>query len=306
MLDFSSLSLADLLPFIAVGFAAQMVDGALGMAFGVISSTMLISIGLPPAAASAGVHTVESFTTAVSGGSHILHKNVDWRLFARIVIPGVIGGVLGAYLLTQINAEAARPVVLAYLSGIGVYLVWRGLRHAPVERKPKYAAPLGLTGGFLDAAGGGGWGPIVTSNLLVQGSNPRKTIGTVNTAEFFVTITISATFLAALGWEAFTVATVGLLIGGVAAAPFGAFAAKKVPAKGLLVLVGVLLTLTSLYGVYKAGALAQLSKGWKIITSGHVVPALWVGLGGLALIAAIIAFAAMARGRARPAVSDAS
>jgi hypothetical protein len=306
MLDLSSLSLADLLPFIAVGFAAQIVDGALGMAFGVISSTLLISIGLPPAAASAGVHTVETFTTAVSGGSHILHRNVDWRLFGKVVVPGVIGGVLGAYLLTQINAEVARPAVLTYLSGIGIYLVWRGLRHPPAERKPRVVAPLGLAGGFLDAAGGGGWGPIVTSNLLVQGASPRKTIGTVNTAEFFVTVTISATFLAALGWEAFTVATLGLLIGGIAAAPMGALVAKRVPAKGLLVLVGVLLTLTSLYGVYKAGALTQLSGLWLMATSGTGISAMWIGIGGLLLIISIIAFTAMARGRPSRAVSDAS
>ena len=252
MFDVSSLPLADLLPFIAIGFAAQMVDGALGMAFGVISSTLLISIGVPPATASAGVHTVETFTTAVSGISHVAHKNVDWRLFARIVIPGVIGGVAGAYLLTQINAETARPLVLLYLTAIGLYLLWRGARHKHREREPKVVAPLGLVGGFLDAAGGGGWGPVVTSNLLVQGGSPRKVIGTVNTAEFFLTVTISATFIFALGLEAFTVATVGLLIGGVVAAPIGALMAKRVQADLLLTLVGTVLTLTSLYGLYRA------------------------------------------------------
>lgn len=250
MIDSSGLALAELLPFIAVGFAAQIVDGALGMAFGVISSTLLISIGVPPATASAGVHTVETFTTAASGTSHILHRNVDWRLFATLVVPGVVGGVLGAYVLTHIDAEVARPVVLTYLALIGLYLLWRGIKYPPTERRPKFVAPLGLAGGFLDAAGGGGWGPIVTSNLLVQGSNPRKVIGTVNTAEFFLTVTISATFIAALGWQAFTTATLGLLIGGVAAAPFGALVAKRLPAKYLLILVGILLTCTSFYGVY--------------------------------------------------------
>lgn len=252
MPDLSALSLADLWPFIAVGFAAQLVDGALGMAFGVISTTLLVSIGVPPAAASAGVHTVECFTTGVSGASHVLHRNVDWRLFGRLVIPGVIGGVIGAYVLTQVDAAVARPVVLAYLAAIGVYLVWRGYHYPPAEKDAKVVAPLGLVGGFLDAAGGGGWGPVVTSNLLIQGANPRRVIGTVNTAEFFLTVTISATFIAALGWEAFTVATMGLLIGGVAAAPIGAFAAKKVSAKLLLVMVGVVLTITSLYGIYRA------------------------------------------------------
>lgn len=252
MFDLSAFSLADLLPFIAIGFAAQLVDGALGMAFGVISSTLLISLGVPPAAASAGVHTVETFTTGVSGLSHILHRNVDWRLFARLAIPGMIGGVLGAYVLTQIDADVARPFVLAYLTAIGLYLIWRGFHHPPTHKAPKVIEPLGFAGGFLDAAGGGGWGPVVTGNLLIQGAEPRKTIGTVSASEFVLTVTISATFIAALGWAAFTAATVGLLIGGVAAAPLGAFVAKRAPSKALLVLVGVLLVITSLYGVYKA------------------------------------------------------
>jgi uncharacterized protein len=239
-----------LLPFIAVGFAAQIVDGALGMAFGVLSNLLLLGLGVPPAAASAGVHTVETFTTAVSGISHALHRNVNWRMFMRLVIPGVIGGVLGAYVLSNIHADTAKPFILAYLIGIGLYLLWRGWKHPPVERKPKVVEPLGLIGGFLDAAGGGGWGPVVTSNLLVQGSNPRMTVGTVNTAEFFLAATISATFITQLGWEAFTLATVGLLIGGVVAAPLGAYLAKHVPAKTLMILVGIILTLTSLYNLY--------------------------------------------------------
>jgi len=229
-----------------------MVDGALGMAFGQISSTLLITLGVPPAAASAGVHTAETFTTAVSGISHVAHRNVDWRLFFRIVIPGVIGGITGAYILTQISADAAKPVVLTYLTGLGLYLFYRGIMHRHTERQPRIVAPLGLAGGFLDAAGGGGWGAIVTSNLLVQGSNPRKTIGTVNTAEFFLTVTISATFIATLGWKAFTIATTGLLIGGVLAAPFGAWIAKKVQPDRLLAFVGALLTATSGYGLYRA------------------------------------------------------
>lgn len=252
MIQISDLSLMDILPFIAVGFVAQMVDGALGMAFGQISSTMLVSMGVPPAAASAGVHTAETFTTAISGISHVLHRNVDWRLFFRLAIPGVIGGVLGAYVLTQIDAETARPLVLAYLTLLGLYLLWRGATHRHTEREPKVVEPLGLAGGFLDAAGGGGWGAMVTSNLLVQGSSPRKTIGTVNTAEFFLTVTVSATFIATLGWEAFTLATTGILIGGVLAAPFGAFIAKRVNADLLLTMVGLLVTLTSLLGLYRA------------------------------------------------------
>lgn len=252
MFDLGGVGLLDILPFIAIGFAAQLVDGALGMAFGQISSTLLISMGMPPAAASAGVHTAETFTTAVSGISHVAHRNVDWRLFFRLAVPGVIGGVLGAYVLSNIDASTAKPIVLAYLTALGLYLLYRGVMHRHNEREPKVVAPLGLAGGFLDAAGGGGWGAVVTSNLLVQGSSPRKTIGTVNTAEFFLTVTISATFIFTLGWEAFTVATLGLLIGGVMAAPFGAWIAKKVDADRLLTFVGVVLTATSLFGLYRA------------------------------------------------------
>ncbi|WP_345170137.1 sulfite exporter TauE/SafE family protein [Sphingomonas daechungensis] len=241
-----------LLIFALIGFSAQLVDGALGMAFGQISSTILISIGVPPAAASAGVHTAETFTTAVSAISHVAHRNVDWSLFTRLAIPGVIGGVLGAYVLTAVDASAAKPFVLAYLTSLGLYLFYRGIMHRHTERTPKVVSPLGFIGGFLDAAGGGGWGGIVTSNLLVQGSNPRKTIGTVNTAEFFLTVTISATFIATLGLRAFTVATTGLLLGGVLAAPFGAWVAKRVNPDLLLTFVGALLTTVSLYGLYRA------------------------------------------------------
>ncbi len=246
-----------ILPFIAIGFFAQLVDGALGMAFGVITNTLLVSVvGLAPARASASVHLVETFTTAASAISHILHKNVNWRLFARLAIPGMIGGIAGAYLLSNIHAEVARPFVMAYLTGIGFYLLWRAwaMDHGHEHKPARVVEPLGLVGGFLDAAGGGGWGPVVTSNLLVQGTEPRTTIGTVNTAEFFLTVTISATFMLTLGIEAFTIAAVGLIIGGLMAAPFGAVIAKRIPAKRLLVLVGTLLILTSVFSLYKAFA----------------------------------------------------
>jgi uncharacterized protein len=221
------------------------------MAYGQISSTLLVSMGVPPKLASAGVHTAEMFTTGVSALSHIAHGNIDWRLFARIVGPGVVGGVLGAYVLTAVATDTAKPLVLAYLAALGLFLFYRGLRHRHTERQPKIVSPLGLVGGFLDAAGGGGWGAIVTSNLLVQGANPRRTIGTVNTAEFFLTVTISATFLATLGWQAFTFATVGLLIGGVVAAPLGALVTKRVNPDMLLTFVGALVTLTSGFGLYR-------------------------------------------------------
>lgn len=245
--------LLPLLPFVLLGFAAQLVDGALGMAFGVITSTLLVSaMGVPPAAASASVHAVESFTTAASGVSHIVHRNVDWRLFARIALPGVIGGVIGATLLSHIDATVARPLVMTYLAGIGLYLLYRAWRGPGTPRTPRFIAPLGLVGGFLDASGGGGWGPVVTSNLLVQGGHPRRTIGTVNTAEFFLTTSVSATFLVTLGWEAFTYQTVGILIGGVLAAPLGAVLVKRLSARALLTMVGVLLTVTSVAAISTA------------------------------------------------------
>jgi uncharacterized protein len=244
-----------MLPFIAIGFAAQLVDGALGMAFGVICSTLLVSVmGVPPARASASVHLVETFTTGASGISHVLHKNVDWRLFARIAIPGVIGGALGAYALSNIHADVARPLVMLYLTCLGFYLLYKAISYPqlPKAKDAKVTVPLGLIGGFLDASGGGGWGPVVTSNLLLQGTDPRKTIGTVNTAEFFITFTVSLTFIATIGLEAFTLVTGGLLVGGLLAAPLGGYIAKRVPAKTLLLLVGIILTATSLFSLYKA------------------------------------------------------
>lgn len=253
MFDVSTIDVSALLPFIAVGIAAQMIDGALGMAFGIVSSTILVSfLGVTPAVASASVHTVEAFTTAASGASHVYHRNVDWRLLRRLVLPGMVGGILGAYVLSNVSGDAARPFVMAYLTAIGLYLLYRGWRGEVTPRKPRIVEPLGLAGGFLDAAGGGGWGPVVTSNLLVQGAQPRKTIGTVNTAEFFLTTTISATFLVTMGLSAFTIATVGILIGGLIAAPFGAVLAKRVPARPLMMMVGAMLTVTSACTIWAA------------------------------------------------------
>lgn len=246
--------LVDIAPFIAIGMAAQMIDGALGMAFGVITQTLLVSaLGVPPATASASVHLVELFTTGASGASHIWHRNVDWGLFKRLVPFGVIGGVSGAYLLSNIDASAARPWVMAYLTGIGFYLLWRAIRMAkPRFADPRYTRPLAAAGGFLDAAGGGGWGPVVTSNLLIQGGDPRKVIGTVNSAEFLLTLSISIAFIATLGLAAFTLITVGLIIGGVIAAPFGALLASRVRPRLLLLVVAIVLIITSSYSIYTA------------------------------------------------------
>lgn len=251
-MDLAGFDLSALLPFIAVGFAAQLVDGALGMAFGVISNTLLVAIiGVPPAQASAQVHVVKVFTGGISGLSHVLHGNVDWRLLRRLVLPAMLGGIIGALGLVALDAAVVKPFVLAFLTYMGFHLLLRGLRDHPVEQKVKHVEPLGFVGGFLDAAGGGGWGPVVTSHLLVQGAEPRKVVGTVNTAEFFLTIVISAAFITTLGWANFTLAAIGLLIGGVMAAPLGAWAAKHFAPKTMLILVGVVLILTSGYSLWR-------------------------------------------------------
>lgn len=252
MAELLAFDVSVILPFILIGFAAQLVDGALGMAFGVICNTLLVAVmGVPPATASARIHVVEVFTAAVSGISHMIHKNIEWSLFFRLLIPGVIGGVTGAYLLTSIDGDIVKPFILGYLVAVGVWLLFRGLFYPPKFRKPKVIAPLGLVGGFLDAAGGGGWGPVVTSNLLVQGAEPRKVVGTVNSVEFFLTLAVSATFIWHLGIEDIAGATLGLLIGGVLAAPLGAFMAKRFSPKLLLILVGIVLTATSSFGLWR-------------------------------------------------------
>ena len=253
MFEFS-ITFSDIAPFILVGLVAQLIDGALGMAFGVISQTMLVSVlGVAPAAASATTHLVEMFTTGASGASHIVQRNVDWGLFRRLVPFGVAGGVLGAYLLTSIDASLAKPFVMIYLTGVGIYLFVKALRMTkPRFEDPKTTRPLALVGGFLDAAGGGGWGPVVTSNLLIQGGDPAKVIGTVNTAEFLLATSISVAFILTLGMEAFGAATIGMIIGGVIAAPFGAWFAKRIPARVLLLAVSIVLILTSTFTIYKA------------------------------------------------------
>ena len=253
MTELAAIDFSALLPFILIGFAAQLVDGALGMAFGVICNTLLVAVlGVPPATASARIHVVEIFTTGASGLSHLFHRNIDWPLFWRLLIPGVVGGVLGAYVLTSLHADVVKPFVLGYLVLIGVWLLVRGLLYPPKIAKPKVVAPLAVIGGFLDAAGGGGWGPVVTSNLLVQGGEPRKVVGTVNSVEFFLAVSVSIAFIWNLGFEEILGPTLGLIIGGVAAAPLGAMMAKRFSPKVMLVMVGIVLTATSAFGLYRA------------------------------------------------------
>ncbi|MGV3481920.1 MAG: sulfite exporter TauE/SafE family protein [Sphingobium sp.] len=249
MIEPSALPWADLLPFILIGFLAQLVDSTLGMAFGVFSNSLLVMFGLPPVTASAAIHTAESFTSGVSGLSHVMQRNVDWPLFARLVVPGIVGAILGVWVLTVVDAEIARPVVLVYLAAIGAYLIWRGPRRPQAYRRMKLVGPLGFAGGFFDASGGGGWGPLVTGNLLAQGMTPRMAIGTVNASEFFITVTVLAALIGTLGLASFTIAASGLLIGGVVAAPLGAYLARSIPAKPLMQLVGAVLIATSFYGL---------------------------------------------------------
>ncbi|GAA0382674.1 sulfite exporter TauE/SafE family protein [Brevundimonas terrae] len=237
--------------FLLVGILAQAVDGALGMAYGVISTSVLLALGVPPAAASASTHAAEVFTTAASASSHVVHKNIEWRLFVPLAVAGVIGGTLGAYVLTGIDSNIIKPFIVAYLALIGIWILWRAGHDIHPRKLPRWvAAPFGLIGGFLDAIGGGGWGPTVTSSMIGSGQEPRKAIGTVNTAEFFLTVAVSATFVWALvsghwteaeGLKDHAAAVAGLVAGGVIAAPFAGLIVKKVPRKVLTYAVGILL-----------------------------------------------------------------
>ncbi len=245
--------------FALVGFLAQLVDGALGMAYGVVSSTVLLSFGVAPAAASASVHAAELFTTAASAGSHVWNRNVDWRLFRILAPAGVIGGVVGTYVLTSFDGNMLKPVVAAYLAVMGLYILSRAWRAIPPLTEPHKAvlvAPMGGIGGFMDAVGGGGWGPVVTTGLVGAGGSPREMIGTVNTTEFFLTAAVSAAFLAALltghweeaeGLSTYARAVAGLIAGGVLAAPLAGFVARALPPRLLLVLVGALVSALAIY-----------------------------------------------------------
>ena len=242
----------DLLLFVAVGFAAQMVDGAIGMAYGVISSSVMLSLGVPPATTSACVHAAETFTTAVSGASHWKFGNVDRKLLLRLALPGAIGGAIGAYLLTNLDGDTIKPFISGYLLLIGLFIVWKALTKRVSEgAEPSTVAPLGFVGGLLDSIGGGGWGPIVTSSLIGQGATPRYAIGSVSLAEFFVTLTISATFIATIGLELWPIIS-GLILGGVIAAPFAAYATKMLPDKVLMILVGCVVVILSLRTIVQA------------------------------------------------------
>lgn len=240
-----------ILLLVAVGFFAQLIDSALGGGFGVISSSVLIATGVPPASASGSIHAVKVVTAPISGFSHALAGNVDWPLFWRLAIPGILGAIAGAMLLTRLPVDLARLLIQIYLGLLGIVLILRRSRPVEGHGRPRIVAPLGFTAGFLDSAGGGGWGPISTPNLILQGAAPAKAVGTVNMAEFLVAIASSFTFLLALGWEAFGTSVLALLAGAVVAAPIGAWAARRIPAGALVRLVGLLLLATSGFGLLR-------------------------------------------------------
>ena len=238
----------DVVLFAAVGFAAQIIDGALGMAYGVTATTVLLSLGVLPPVASASVHAAEVFTTGASGAAHWRLGNVDLVLLRRLAMAGVCGGILGAYLLTLLPAAVIRPLVSGYLLIMGsLILCWairgplEGQSSASLGPPLRYVGPLGLGGGFMDAIGGGGWGAMVTSTLIGRGVTPRLAIGSANLAEFFVTIGLDL-------WP--TIA--GLVLGGVLAAPFAALVTRKVPDRPLMLLVGAVIILLSLRSLLQA------------------------------------------------------
>jgi len=235
-----------------VGFLAQLIDGALGMAYGVTSTSLLLVAGLTPAAASASVHLAEIGTTVASGAAHWRFGNVDWRVVARIGLPGAVGAFVGATLLSGLSTAAAKPWTSTILLALGSYLLVRFAitKSLPVRQgqlRRRFLAPLGLTAGFIDATGGGGWGPVATPALLTSGRlEPRKVVGSVDTSEFLVAVAASVGFLIGLGRAGFVGWTMGaLLIGGLAAAPLAAWLVRIVPARALGTAVGGLIVVTN-------------------------------------------------------------
>ena len=251
----------DILIFAGVGFFAQLIDGALGMGFGVISSVVLLAFGVPPSHTSASVHAAKLFTTAASGASHIIHGNVDRRILIILSVAGTIGGILGALVLVNVAGGSMRPFVFGYLMIMGFVIIWRGLLLPANSSVPgKLIAPLGATGGFLDAIGGGGWGPVVTSSLIGAGAPPRFVVGTVNAAEFVVTCAIVSTFAATLifgtwidseGLSGHLLAVAGLIAGGVPSALMAGWLLKIAPRKPLMIAVGCLVVGLSGYELSK-------------------------------------------------------
>jgi len=229
--------------YLLIGFFAQIIDGSLGMAYGVSANSFLLSTGVSPAAASASVHIAEVFTTLASGLSHLRFKNVDWKIIKSLIIPGVLGGIVGAYLLINFPADVIKPFISIYLLIMGIRIFVKAFNHVPgIQFKGFHYTILGLFGGFFDAAGGGGWGPIVTSTLLSRSETPRKVIGSVNISEFFVTFAEAITFIAMIGMAPWSI-VLGLISGGVIAAPLAAFMTSKIPTKAMLIIIGSVIIL---------------------------------------------------------------
>jgi len=238
---------SEILYYIAGGFIAQMIDGALGMAYGVTATTFLLSVGITPAAASASVHASEVFTSGVSGYMHLKFGNVNSKLFKTLVIPGIIGAVLGAYVISSLEEYSSyiKPIVSIYTLFLGAIIIRKALIKRMEKRQLKRVGLLALFGGYLDSIGGGGWGPIVSSTLIASGRHPKYTIGSVNLTEFFVSLASSITFFTVIGlgyWQVI----IGLILGGVVAAPIAAKLANKLPVKSMMILVGMVIIIVSL------------------------------------------------------------
>jgi uncharacterized protein len=233
---------------LAGGFVAQVIDGALGMAYGVSATTILTSLGVNHAAATASVHTSEIFTSGVSGWFHLKFKNVNKKLVKTLLIPGVIGAILGAYVLSSLQEYSSyiKPVVAMYTLYLGIRIIRKALINEATKKPIKRIGWLATIGGFLDSVGGGGWGPIVSSTLISRGRHPMYTIGSVNLTEFFVSFASAFTFSLFLDIQTYWQVILGLIIGGVIAAPLGAILPKRLPVKRLLILVGVVVSVLSL------------------------------------------------------------
>ncbi len=237
---------------VAVGLLAQTVDGALGMAYGITSTTFLMAAGASPLVATASVHIAEVFTTGVSGISHVRLGNVDKRLFFRLLVPGFIGSVSGALLVSQVDGALLKPYISAYLAIMGLYVLSKVFKHIKAAKKePRHVGKLALFGGFVDAVGGGGWGPVVTTTLIGSGHNPRTTIGSVNFAEFFLTVGSAGAFVLLVDQGPWATVS-GLVLGGFFAAPLAAVLCRRLPARALLALVGLLITAISIFNLAKA------------------------------------------------------
>lgn len=238
----------DLVFFLVLGFLAQLVDGALGMGFGVITTSFLLGFGVAPASASAAVHVAKVVTGAASGISHAMFGNVDRQLAVRLIAAGVIGGALGAFVLVSVDGEFIKPFIAVYLLVMGLLILRRARRTATPTRGHRAVMPLGFVGGLLDAIGGGGWGPIVTSTLIAGGTTARVAVGSVNLAEFAVAVATSVAFFAAIGFGYWRIIA-GLVIGGVVAAPLAAYLSKRISPRPMLTTVGICIVLLSCYTI---------------------------------------------------------